>query len=128
VRALSLGKPVVVSDLGWFAELPDDVAFKAPVDPLEVERLSAGLELLLGRTDAREAMGAAARAYAAREHALEHVADLYAAALEEAAGGPAVREAVVGEIAAAASEVGIDSGSEDAAELAGRLREARIGD
>ena len=26
IRALSLGKPLVVSDAGWFAELPDDVA------------------------------------------------------------------------------------------------------
>ena len=26
IRQLSLGKPVVVSDVGWFAELPDDVA------------------------------------------------------------------------------------------------------
>ena len=28
IRALSLGKPLVVSDVGWFAELPDDVALK----------------------------------------------------------------------------------------------------
>jgi glycosyltransferase involved in cell wall biosynthesis len=26
IRALSLGRPLVVSDLGWFSELPDDVA------------------------------------------------------------------------------------------------------
>ena len=30
IRALSLGKPLVVSDVGWFAELPDDVALKVP--------------------------------------------------------------------------------------------------
>ena len=24
IRALSLGKPLVVSDVGWFSELPDD--------------------------------------------------------------------------------------------------------
>jgi glycosyltransferase involved in cell wall biosynthesis len=128
VRALSLGKPVVVSDLGWFAELPDDVAFKAPVDALEVERLTAALELLLGDEAARAAMGRAAREYAEREHGLERVADLYAAALEEAAGGPAVRGAVVTEVAAAAAEVGIEPGSEEAAELGGRLREARVGE
>ena len=36
IRALSLGKPLVVSDVGWFSELPDDVALKVPVDEDEV--------------------------------------------------------------------------------------------
>src|SRR5262249_28840593 len=36
IRALTLGRPLVVSDVGWFAELPDDVAFKVPVDDDEV--------------------------------------------------------------------------------------------
>ena len=30
VRGLSLGKPLVVSDVGWFSELPDDVALEDP--------------------------------------------------------------------------------------------------
>ena len=30
VRALSLGEPLVVRDLGWFAELPDDALMKVP--------------------------------------------------------------------------------------------------
>ena len=38
IRALTLGKPLVVSDVGWFAELPDDVALKVPVG----RRRSAG--------------------------------------------------------------------------------------
>ena len=46
IRQLSLGKPVVVSDVGWFAELPDDVALKVPVGADETETLYAALELL----------------------------------------------------------------------------------
>ncbi|MGH2997111.1 MAG: glycosyltransferase family 4 protein, partial [Gaiellaceae bacterium] len=30
IRALSLGRPLVVSDLGWFSELPDGAALKVP--------------------------------------------------------------------------------------------------
>jgi tRNA nucleotidyltransferase/poly(A) polymerase len=71
-------------------------------------------------------MRAAARAYVAREHALEHVADLYAAALEEAVGGGAVRDAVLGEIAGAAADVGIGSDDPEAAELARRLGEVGL--
>ena len=60
IRQLSLGKPVVVSDVGWFAELPDDVALKVPVDADETETLYAALELLARDERARAAMSAAA--------------------------------------------------------------------
>jgi glycosyltransferase involved in cell wall biosynthesis len=128
VRALSLGRPLVVSDLGWFAELPDDVAVKVPVDEHEVDVLAAALELLLDDEDARTAMAAAARRYARDEHDLGRVAEAYAAALEEAAGGAAVRDAVLLEVATSAGEVGIGAESPEAAELGGRLREVGIGE
>src|SRR6185437_8427937 len=46
IRALSLGKPLVVSDVGWFSELPADAVFKVPVDDGEEETLLAALEAL----------------------------------------------------------------------------------
>ena len=123
IRALVLGRPLVVSDTGWFRELPDDVALKVPVDEHEAETLAGALELLAANPDARVAMGAAALAYVAREHDLDRVAEAYVAALEEAAGGDAVRDVVVGEVANAAAAVGID----DPSELAARLNEVRLG-
>ena len=60
IRALSLGKPLIVSDVGWFAELPDDVALKVAPDNDEVGALVAALELLATRPDVRGAMGEAA--------------------------------------------------------------------
>jgi glycosyltransferase involved in cell wall biosynthesis len=127
IRALSLGRPLVVSDLGWFAELPDDAVLKVPVDAREVSRLAAALTLLLERADLREAVGRLGREYVEREHGVERVAELYAAALEEAAGGAAVRDGVLTEIALAAADSGIEPASPEAAELGARLREARIG-
>jgi glycosyltransferase involved in cell wall biosynthesis len=126
IRALSLGKPLVVSDVGWFSELPDVVAAKVAPDEREVETLAAVLEALCARDDLRASMGRAARALAEGEHSLPRVAELYAAALEEAAGGEAVREAVVAEVAAAAAETGIEPGSAEAAEVGARLREAGL--
>jgi glycosyltransferase involved in cell wall biosynthesis len=128
IRALSLGKPLVVSDVGWFSELPDEVAAKVAPDEREVETLAAVLEALCAREHLRAAMARAARAHAEQEHSLERVADLYAAALEEAAGGAAVREAVVAEVAAAARDVGIEPGSVEAAKLGAGLREAGLGE
>jgi glycosyltransferase involved in cell wall biosynthesis len=79
VRALSVGKPLVVSDVGWFRELPDDVAIKVPVGEGEIEALEAALE----RAAASPEMGAAALRLAETEHDLGRVADAYAAALAE---------------------------------------------
>ena len=127
VRAMSAGIPLVVSDVGWFSELPDTVAIKVAPDEREVETLAAQLERLLGDDAARHSMGAAALELATTEHALERVADLYVAALEEAAGGEAVQDAVAREVAEAAVDVGIGPDDPEAKELAARLREADIG-
>jgi glycosyltransferase involved in cell wall biosynthesis len=126
IRALSLGRPLVVSDLGWFAELPDSVALKVPVDDDEIPALAAALELLASSEPTQLAMSEAARDYVHREHDLGHVAGDYVAALEEAAGGTIVADAVVAEVAQAAAEIGIVAGTEVAAELAGRLDEVGL--
>jgi glycosyltransferase involved in cell wall biosynthesis len=127
VRQLSLGKPVIVSDTGWFAELPDEVALKIPVGDGEVEALHAALELVAGNEAARAAMSSAALELARRKHGLEHVAELYASALEQAAGGEAVADAVLRDVTAAAAAVGIEPGSPEASELARRLHEIELG-
>ena len=46
--------------------------------------------------------------YASSEHGLEHVADLYVRAFEEAAGGPAVREQLLRDVAQSAADVGLE--------------------
>ena len=79
--------------------------------------IAAALELA---ADHAAELGAAAREYVAREHDLGRAADGYARALEEAAGGEAVGDAVLWRIAEAAAEVGLD----DVGELARRAREA----
>jgi glycosyltransferase involved in cell wall biosynthesis len=127
VRALTIGRPQVVSDVGWFSELPDEVAFKVPVGDDEVEALAEELERLAGDPELRAAMGAAARSYAETEHDLGHVADAYAAALEEHVGHEAVNDAVQTAVAAAAADVGLDPGGVALGEVAERLREASRG-
>jgi glycosyltransferase involved in cell wall biosynthesis len=126
IRALSLGRPLVVSDVGWFSELPDSVAAKVAPDEREVDVLAGVLAELCTNDGAREQMGLAARELATGEHAVGRVAELYAAAIEEAAGGAAVRGAVLAEIASAAAESGIGPGTPAAAELGTRLREAGL--
>ena len=127
IRGLSLGKPLVVSDVGWFSELPSDVALKVAPDDVEVETLAAALELLVTRVDVRDAMGAAASELARREHDVGRVAELYAAAMESAAGGDAVGDAVLREVSEAAADVGISANTAEAREIARRLAEVELG-
>jgi glycosyltransferase involved in cell wall biosynthesis len=122
IRALSLGKPLVVSDVGWFAELPGEAVIKVPVDENEEDTLAAALEALTDE-EVRRTMGAAARELVEREHRVDRVAEAYAAALEELAGGPTVDDAVLHEVAEAAAEVGLT----DTAEVAARLKEVGLG-
>ena len=119
IRGLSLGKPMLVSDVGWFAELPDGVALRIPVDEYEVPTIAGALKLA---ADHAGELGGAARDYVRREHDLARAADGYARALEEAAGNEAVADAVLLRIAEAAAEVGLD----DAPELARVARAAGI--
>ena len=123
IRALALGKPLVVSDVGWFSELPVDVALKVAAGDGEVADLTAALRLLTERPDARDAMGAAARWLARSEHDLDRVADRQAAAFERVAGGRAVEDGVLREVSEAAASVGVAPGSPEAREIARRLSE-----
>jgi glycosyltransferase involved in cell wall biosynthesis len=127
IRALSLGKPLVVSDVGWFSELPDEVALKVPVDEHEVDTLVAALRLLAERGAVRAEMGRAARQLAQGDHDVVRVAEGYVAAFELAAGGSAVADAVLHQVGDAAAALGIEPGSAEAGLLASRLRDADLG-
>jgi glycosyltransferase involved in cell wall biosynthesis len=127
LQVLALGKPLVVSDVGWFSELPGSVAVKVPVGEGEVELLAAALELLANDAGLRDRLGEEARAYARAAHDLDAVAELYAAALEEAAGGQKVRDAVLGGIATAAHEVGLAEDDPELALIGARAKELGLG-
>ena len=123
IRVLSLAKPLIVSDVDAYGELPDGVVLKVAPDEREVESLAASLLLLADDPARRESFSAAARSYAASEHGLDRVADLYVRAFEEAAGGPAVREQLLRGVAQGAAEVGL----EDSEAIGSALREVGLG-
>ncbi|HUG81585.1 MAG TPA: glycosyltransferase [Bryobacterales bacterium] len=78
LRALGLGRAVIVSDVGSFSELPDDICLKAPVDASEVEVLTDYLSLLCSRPEFAHAMGARARYHVAETCAWDRAARQYA--------------------------------------------------
>ena len=128
IRALVLGLPLVVTDVGWFAELPDGVAAKVPVDEWEVDVLTAVLAKLAADDSLRAAMSRQALEYVAQEHALDRTAELFSAALEEGAGRSLVQDAVVAEVAEAVADVGLEANDRELREVASALREVGLGD
>ncbi len=97
LRALGLGRAVVVSDVGAFRELPDDICLKVPVDASEEEVLFECLNLLVSRPALARQMGERARQWVERECRWEEVARKYLSFLEQVAAGAA-------ELSAAAAE------------------------
>jgi glycosyltransferase involved in cell wall biosynthesis/SAM-dependent methyltransferase len=86
LRALGLGKAVIVSDVGAFSEFPDDVCLKAPVDATEEDVLFEYLNLLVSRPEIAKSMGERARCYVERECGWDLVARRYATFLEAIVG------------------------------------------
>jgi glycosyltransferase involved in cell wall biosynthesis/SAM-dependent methyltransferase len=80
-RALGLGRAVIVSDVGSFSELPDDVCMKVPTSPgraqQEEDFIFEYLNLLVSRPDLAQAMGERARQWVERECNWGSVADRY---------------------------------------------------
>ena len=92
LRALGLGKAVMVSEVGSFQEFPDDVCLKVPVGPGEEDLIFEYLNLLVSRPDVAQALGARAKDYVARECNWAAVARRYAAFLEAVVEGREYRE------------------------------------
>src|SRR5579871_6385135 len=87
LRALGLGKAVMVSEVGSFQEFPDDVCLKVPVGAGEEDLIFEYLNLLVSRPEVAKGLGARARTYVAEECNWATVAGQYAAFLEAVASG-----------------------------------------
>jgi glycosyltransferase involved in cell wall biosynthesis/SAM-dependent methyltransferase len=99
LRSLGLGKAVLVSEIGSFAEFPDEVCLKVPVGAGEEDLLFEYLNLLISRPEVARALGARAKRWVAETCNWATVARHYAAFLEDphhqpqpAAASPAASE------------------------------------
>lgn len=78
LRMLSYGLPVLVSDIGSYAEIPDYCVVKIAADMDEREMLKTALAALAGDTDLRHSLGREAAAYAGNTCGIGRCAQLYA--------------------------------------------------
>jgi len=87
LRALGMGKATLVSDVGSFSELPDEICLKVPVGAGEEDLIFEYLNLLVSRPAIREALGKRARAWVEQTCTWKKVAGQYLSFLEAVAAG-----------------------------------------
>lgn len=126
MRLLGLGRPVVVSDTGAFAEVPEGCCVRVPLDSREEELLTANLERLGDDPELRRAIGRNARRHMRAAHTLEGSARGYVELLERVAAerrppfrpappltrgrAPSLRDRVLAEVGRHAADLGVHEG------------------
>lgn len=105
-RLAGTGLPVVVSDVGWFRELPESFASRIPVGDGETEAIARELGALATDDALRAARAAAARAWgSARSPA--RVAAAYARVVRAVVEGRAPALSLIGRVARGLAAVGV---------------------
>jgi glycosyltransferase involved in cell wall biosynthesis len=104
-RLAGFGLPIVVSDVGWFRELPNAFASKVPVGRDEVSTIARALDLLACDEDDRRRRAEAAAEWG-RERSPAEIAKRYAEVLYEAAGGRSRAASLLSSVASALAAVG----------------------
>jgi glycosyltransferase involved in cell wall biosynthesis len=108
-RILAAGKPCVVSNFGWFAEIPDACAVKVDAAADEAA-LTRCLSELAGDERRRRRIGEAARKYIREHHSADRAAQQYVELLGEVRDVGRIRSArrtLVNETGQAMAELGI---------------------
>jgi glycosyltransferase involved in cell wall biosynthesis len=82
LRLLGEGVPTVVSDVGWYADLPDEGVVKVGAGESMREELAAAVMELLSNPQRRAELGQNGRSYVAARHAVQKVARRYVEVLE----------------------------------------------
>jgi glycosyltransferase involved in cell wall biosynthesis len=78
---MAAGKPIIVFDHGWYAELPDEACVKVP--PLDEQALYSAMRQLAQDPAARSSLGELARQTTRQDHDPGIVADAYVDFLED---------------------------------------------
>jgi glycosyltransferase involved in cell wall biosynthesis len=83
IRTMGVGKPVIVSNVGAFSELPDDCCVKVDVGPKEEDSLLAQLLSLARDSDLRQQIGLNAQRHVQAHHRIEDSAQGYITFVEQ---------------------------------------------
>jgi glycosyltransferase involved in cell wall biosynthesis len=125
VQAMQLGTPVIVTDTGWYAELPD-FALKVPAGPDAVDALVTHLSRLDADRGLLSLLAESTRRYASTELDFTAVIGRYVEILAELSGERSqrriVEDALYREVATALADLELSGSPREDAIAAGILR------
>lgn len=122
-RIMGAGVPAVVSNVGWFSELPDAAVVKIDADTSADTLLYAFLKRLIEDAPLRARIGANARQHVRAAHDIEDCAEAYVSFISEVAAGRA-RRLLVNGVSLELAQLGVDGRDEEfMREVAGRVAE-----
>lgn len=107
-RLMAAGVCTIVSNVGWFSELPADAVVKVDADDYADPLLDAYLSRLVGDARLRARVGANARRHVLAEHRIEQSAADYLSFIREVVAARTRRQ-FVGDIASQISLLGADA-------------------
>ncbi|KUG21236.1 mannosyltransferase a [hydrocarbon metagenome] len=110
LRIMAAKKPVIVSDVGWFSEIPDDCCLKVAVDSNEEDLLLAYMQTLAANARMREAIGENALRWVERDHNPEKIAREFYRYIKSVVGGDEITMTRVSE---ALLILGVDEQDDD---------------
>ena len=128
-KVLGGGKACIVSDVGWFSELPDDCVAKVDIDESEEDILVGYLDKLMADEALRTRMGANAQKYIQENHSVQTAADQYVEFLHEVIIATREREldsAIVAEVARHMVGLGATDDDHDFIEAAAHIIARRL--
>lgn len=86
IQAIAAGKPLIISDLPHWSDLPDSFCFRVPADEREVDSLAKYLQELLENPERRKQLSVAARDYFEQHNTIPHMANAYLKVAEKVTG------------------------------------------
>ncbi len=105
-RLAGCGLPVIVSDVGWFRELPESFSSRIPVGEGEAETIARALDSLASDEALRGARSVAARAWGEARSPVR-IAKAYARVIQTVIDGRAPSLALVGRLAGELASLGV---------------------
>jgi len=114
-RILGMGKPLIVSNIGWFSELPNDACLKVTADRHEDEFLLKSLTNLIEDESLRKRLGKNARIYAQKNLSLQESSRAYADFIRTLMRKPKeeTKEDIISSIAEDLKSIGIRENDKD---------------
>ena len=127
LELMSMGKFVIVSNVGWFSELPDSCCAKVDVDSYEKELLLQYLRALAANEKLRGKMGENAREYVIKEHNPKKIAKEYHDLIHEVIDDTDQDGSILKSVAYSMADMGITENDEIIIkEISENLKELKI--